>query len=60
METETLRITEQDIEQFKDACEEIHGIEFISYEGGNVLVEYEYKHQLYYLGQMFQLKKRLA
>jgi len=60
METETLIITKNDIEQFKNACKEIHGLEFISYEDEQAKVKYEYKHQLYYLGQMFQLKKRLA
>lgn len=58
MKTETFIITEQDLEAFKDACNEIHGVIFISYDirDKEAVIEYKYNHSLFYLGQMFQLK----
>jgi len=58
MKTETLRISEKDIERFKDACKEISYFEFISYDLKNkeAKIEYKYPHSFFYLGQMFQLK----
>lgn len=59
MKTETLRIIEEDIEQFKDACEEISGIELISYTNNEARIEYKYDHSLFYLGQVYQLKNKI-
>lgn len=57
MKTETFKITESDIQAFKDAIEELRGITLISYENEQAIISYTWEHNLFHLGQMYQLQK---
>ena len=58
MKTQTFNIPESELDSFKDACKRA-SIEFINYDGKEVEIEYNYPHNLFYLGQQFQLEKRI-
>ena len=58
MKTETFRINESQLDSFKDACKK-SSIEFINYDGKEVEIQYRYPHNLFFLGQQFQLAKRI-
>jgi hypothetical protein len=60
MKTETFRISESESTAFKQACEDTHGLKFDSIDKDNIVtVSYKFSHCLFYLGQMFQVKKQL-
>jgi hypothetical protein len=69
MKTETFTIQKNDLEYFYDACDEINNTNIIREEvikSSNpeiapviITLEYKWDSNLFYLGQMFQLKKLL-
>ena len=60
METkrETFRIEMSELVAFKRACDKVSGIEFLDYTDGWAELEYEFAHNLFYLGMMLQLQKK--
>ena len=63
MKTETFRISHNELIAFQDACEEITNVNYVSsilitHYSYEVIVEYKWEHDLFYLGQMLQLKKQ--
>ena len=57
MKTEWFEIDANEIETFEKACKGV--CEFKKYEDGMAYVEYEYPHNLYYLGVLFQINRNM-
>ena len=58
MELERFKITTKELPQFVEACEK-STVNFLKYESGHAYIECRYLSALFYLGQQFQLEKRL-
>jgi len=57
METETIYISLEEYDSFKQACEKTYGIELLSYSAGEAKVSYKFASSLYGLGRIHQLRK---
>jgi len=58
MKTESFKIAELDLEAFKDACRSV-SVNFLYYDNGVAVIEYNYCHSLFFLGRQLELAKRL-
>jgi len=58
MQTESFILKEEQLQAFKNACEQLHTVKFVKYEDEQVFIEFQFAHTLFYLGQMFELKLR--
>ena len=57
MNDENFVISKLDIDAFKNACDDSTGVVFKEYKNGRAYITYYYAHSLFYLGQIYSLKK---